>query len=148
MHLYGQTAFQPPLNSFSTSQISFFPFQPFKPIRSAFLIFHLWNQVFNISALQVFNTQIRCAFPLFSCWAFPIFSFTAFLLFRFSPFSLFCFSAFLLFRFSPSGTQPSVSQLSQLLKSAIYLLVLCLHYLENYMEEEKKWRKINHKFQN
>ena len=137
VYLYGQTAFQPLLNSFSASQISLSAFlSASKPFRSAFLISHLWNQFFNILALQVFNTQIRSAFhfsvfSLFNFWAFPIFSFTAFLFFSFSAFPLFRFSAFRLFRFSAFqflshqtalARSPSVSQPSQLLQSATYLV--------------------------
>ena len=121
MHLYGQTAFQPPLNSFSTSQISFLnlsafqahqiSFSHFPPLKSGF---HLALQAqATLKSDLLFHFSV---FPLFSFWAFPIFSFTAFLLFRFSAFQLFgvsgfqllvfstflffCFSAFPLFRFS------------------------------------------------
>ena len=47
------TAFLPPRSAYQLFNLS-----ASKPFRSAFLIFHLWNQLFNILALQVFNTLI------------------------------------------------------------------------------------------
>ena len=84
--------------------ISFLTFQPLSPSDQ---LFSSSNSRISILALQVFNTQIISAFPLFrfsvspvfSSSAFPFLNFSAVLLFRFSVFLLFCFSAFPLFGF-------------------------------------------------
>ena len=132
---YGQAAFQPPLNSFSTSQMSLSAFEPFslQALQISFSHFPPLKPAFNILALQVFNTQIRTAFSIlqlfhFSFWVFPIFSFTAFLLLcsfsaSLSPYSLLRLFPVLLFSFlatkrlwhSPVGLSAiSASQISYL----------------------------------
>ena len=60
----------------------------FSFFRSAFLVFHLPDQLFWLSGFQLF---------LLFCF----FSFSAVLLFSFSAFQLLCFSTFQLFHFSP-----------------------------------------------
>ena len=124
--------------------ISFLTFQPLSPSDQ---LFSSSTSRISILALQVFNTQIISAFPLFRFSVSPVFSFSAFpflnfsavLLFRFSVFLLFCFSAFSLFRLSllllfsfsanSSGTQPlsllavSASQISYLSSCPCFTLL-------------------------
>ena len=68
----------------------------FSFFRSAFLVFHLPDQLFCFSAFLLF----AFCFLLFSFSAFQLFGFSAFQLFDFSAFQLFVFSAFWLFSFS------------------------------------------------
>ena len=112
----------------------------FSFFRSAFLVFHLPDQLSWFSGFQLFLLFCFSAFQLFSCSPFQLLCFSASLLFYFSAFPLFAFFAFPPFSFSAFqllshemalARNPSVSQPSQLLKSVTYLLVLCLHYLEN-----------------
>ena len=142
MYLYGQTAFQLlQISIFGVSppdQLSWFSaFQLFCPLLfgfSAFLLFCFSAFLFfSFSASQLFSFS---AFWIFSFSAFRLFSFLDFQLFCFSAFHLFGFSAFRPFRFSAFlfsafqllshqtalARSPSVSQPSQLLKSATYLL--------------------------
>ena len=149
MYLYGQTAFQPP----RSEELFYLPdrlitFLTFQSPSSSDQQFQFVCFFFNFSTFLLFRFS---AFPLQS--AFQLFCFSAsqlfgFWLFSFSASLLFSFSAFpasLLFSFSASrlfsafqllsqqtalALNPSASQPSQLLKSAIYLLVFCLHYLE------------------
>ena len=136
VYLYGQTAFQPLLNSFSTSQISlsaFFislralqiSFSHFPPLKSAF-------QHFSFTGFQHSNQICFSTFQFFHFLAFGLcftaflfFSFSAFPLFHFLAFQLFCFSASLLFSAS-SGTQPlglSASQISYLSSRPLFTLL-------------------------
>ena len=151
MYLYCQTAFQLlqiSISGFSassdqhfwffTSQISFsafllFCFSAFRLFCfSAFLAFRLFGfsafrlfgflafRLFGFSAFQLFSFS---AFPLLSISAFQLLCFSDFPLFAFYPFPPFSFSAFqLLSHQTALARSPSVSQPSQLLKSATYLL--------------------------
>ena len=139
------------------SQCTFTAKLRFSFFRSAFLVFHLPDQLllFRFSAFLLFCFSaflLFCfsAFLLFCFSAFLLFCFSAFLLFCFSAFLLFCFSAFLLFQlfrfshfppFSFSAFQLishqwlwhaapwSLSHLSFSNQLLLLFLILCLHYL-------------------
>ena len=100
-----RSAFLPPRPAYQLFNLS-----PSKPFKSAFLIFHLSNQLFSILALHS-NQICFTTFQFFHFLGFWLFSFSAFLLFNFLAFWLFTFSPFLLsiFQLFCSCTSPLFS---------------------------------------